>query len=115
MRLISWNCQGLGVALTMKNLKEVCRIKNPHLVFLMETKQKHKIVSKLRRRCGFEEEWIVDPVGLSGGLALWWKSELVVNILHSSQFIIHVAVSSTTLQVAEFATFVYSPPNEQTQ
>lgn len=57
----------------------------------------------------------MDPVGLSGGLALWWKSELVLNILYSSQSIIHVVVSFSSLQVTEYVTFVYIPPNEQLQ
>ena len=115
MRFLSWNCQGLGVALTIKNLKEVCKKHNPQLVFLMETKQKEKTVSKLRRRCGFDEEWIINPVGLSGGLAIWWKSEINVNILHSSHNIIHTSISSLSVIVPEYLTCVYSPPNEVEQ
>lgn len=111
MKLISWNCQGIGVALTVKNL-EVCRRKKPRVAFLMETKQKGKVVRKLRR-CGLDEDWIANPEGLSGGLALWWANTVDVEILFSSKNIIHTAVHSSAIPVPKFITFVYGPPKEQ--
>ncbi|KAK4254325.1 hypothetical protein QN277_009725 [Acacia crassicarpa] len=112
MNLIAWNCQGLGVALTARNLKEECFRKKPHLVFLMETKQKARYVRKLRRRCGFDEEWIVDPVGRSGGLALWWSNVLTVNILFSSVNIIHTSVMSAAFSTPTYITFIYGPTDD---
>ncbi|KAK4258618.1 hypothetical protein QN277_005049 [Acacia crassicarpa] len=112
MNLIAWNCQGLGVALTARNLKEECFRRKPHLVFLMETKQKARVVRKIRRRCGFVEEWLVDPVGTSGGLALWWSEELTVNILFSSSNIIHTSVMSTSLSTSAYITFIHTPTDE---
>ncbi|KAK4279410.1 hypothetical protein QN277_011196 [Acacia crassicarpa] len=112
MNLIAWNCQGLGVALTARNLKEECFRRKPHLVFLMETKQKARVVRKIRRRCGFVEEWLVDPVGTSSGLALWWSEELTVNILFSSSNIIHTSVMSTSLSTPAYITFIHAPTDE---
>ncbi|KAK4268822.1 hypothetical protein QN277_022056 [Acacia crassicarpa] len=87
--------------------------KKPHVVFLMETKQKPGYVRKIRRRCGFEEEWLVNPVGKSGGLALWWSDILTVNILFSSPNIIHTSVMSATLSTPSYITFIYGPPDEE--
>ena len=112
MNIISWNCQGLGVALTIHNLKEECLRNKPQLVFLMETKQKRRKVRKARRKCGFDEEWIVDPVGRSGGLALWWMEDVVVNILFSSKNIIHTCISSSSVDTPAYVTFIYGPPDE---
>ncbi|KAK4274243.1 hypothetical protein QN277_017497 [Acacia crassicarpa] len=78
----------------------------------METKQKAKVVRKVRRKCGFNEEWIVNPVGKSGGLALWWSDGLIVNILSSSSNIIHTSVWSETLTTPAYITFIYGPNDE---
>ena len=112
MNLLSWNCQGLGAALTVHNLKEECLRIKPQLVFLMETKQKSRRVRKVRRKCCFSEEWIVEPNGKSGGLALWWSEELTVNILFSSKNIIHTSLSATNFDTPFYVTFIYGPPDE---
>ena len=78
MSFISWNCQGFGVALAVKNLREEVRKEKPQIVFLMETKQQEKYMESKRRLMMFEEAWYVNPVGKSGGLALWWKEEVGV-------------------------------------
>ncbi|KAK4260172.1 hypothetical protein QN277_003322 [Acacia crassicarpa] len=112
MNLLAWNCQGLGVALTARNLKEECFRKKPHLVFLMETKQKARYVRKVRRRCGFNEEWIVDPIGKSGGLALWWSDVITVNIMFSYVNIIHASVMSDAVSTPSYITCIYGPTDE---
>ncbi|KAK4259188.1 hypothetical protein QN277_005544 [Acacia crassicarpa] len=78
----------------------------------METKQKASVVRKVRRRCGFTEEWIVNPVGRSGGLALWWSDVVTVNILFSSSNIIHTSVMSEALSTPSYITFIYGPTDE---
>ncbi|KAK4274590.1 hypothetical protein QN277_017787 [Acacia crassicarpa] len=79
----------------------------------METKQKASYVRKVRRRCGFDEEWMVNPVGRSGGLTLWWSNVLIVNILFSSSNIIHTSVMSSTLSTPSYITFIYGPTDEE--
>ncbi|KAK4278800.1 hypothetical protein QN277_016598 [Acacia crassicarpa] len=78
----------------------------------METKQKASYVRKVRRRCGFDEEWIVNPVGRSGGLALWWSEVLIINILYSSPNIVHTSVTSAALSTPSYITFIYGPIDE---
>ncbi|KAK4268485.1 hypothetical protein QN277_025138 [Acacia crassicarpa] len=112
MNALAWNCQGLGATLTVRNLKEECFRKKPHIVFLMETKQKARYLRKVRRRCGFNEEWLVDPIGISGGLALWWADSIKVDILFSSINIIHARISSDLLDVPSYITCVYGPTDE---
>ncbi|KAG8639407.1 hypothetical protein MANES_14G140364v8 [Manihot esculenta] len=38
MKLLSWNCQGLGNPLTIRHLKGMCASYSPDLLFVMETK-----------------------------------------------------------------------------
>ena len=112
MNLLSWNCQGLGVSLTDKKLKDECLKNKPHIVFLMETKQKNSYVTKIRKKCNFTNEWLVTPTGLSGGLALWWNDDLIVNILSSTTNVIHTSVSGSNFEVPNYLTFVYGPTDE---
>ncbi|XP_054820613.1 uncharacterized protein LOC129319527 [Prosopis cineraria] len=80
MICFSWNCQGLGASLTVKTLKEEVKKNKPQIVFLMETKQNRSYLERISRRCGFDEYWYVDPVGRSGGLALWWCEGIFIDI-----------------------------------
>jgi phosphopantetheine adenylyltransferase len=56
------------------------RDKKPSLVFLMETKQLSRKVESIRIKLGFDNLFVVDCVGRSGGLALFWKSDTPVQI-----------------------------------
>lgn len=113
MSIISWNCQGFGVALTVQNLKEVVRKEKPQLVFLMETKKQINFLDRKRRAFGFDEGWYVNPIGKSGGLALWWTNEVKVNIISSSKNIIHTKIESLAVSLPAYITFLYGPPVEQ--
>ncbi|KAF7807955.1 TMV resistance protein N-like [Senna tora] len=75
--VLSRNCQGVGVALTVRALRELCRIYKPPVVFLMETKRSGEKMEefRLRNRFQFDRTFYVDLEGESGGLALWWKEE----------------------------------------
>lgn len=111
MRLISWNCRGFGAALTIKELKDNCFKYKPQMVFLMETKQLQRRLEGLRRKTfKFDDSCYVDPVGLSGGLALWWSNDLNVQILYKSKNIIHAAIDGVCLSQSCLISFVYGPP-----
>ena len=112
MNLLSWNCQGLGASLTVKKLKDECLKHKPHVVFLMETKQKSSYVTKIRKKCNYSNEWVVNPIGISGGLALWWNDDVLINILSSSANVIHTSVSGSAFEAPSYVTFVYGPTDE---
>lgn len=38
LRIISWNCRGLGNRDTMQAIRSLCKAKQPSCLFLMETK-----------------------------------------------------------------------------
>ncbi|GKE29295.1 reverse transcriptase, partial [Tanacetum coccineum] len=52
----------------------------PDVIFLMETKNKQNKLEKIQSSLCFTSSYYVDPVGCSGGLALWWTSSLNFNI-----------------------------------
>jgi exonuclease III len=73
MILLSWNCQGLGNPWTVQDLCLMVREKKPDILFLMETKCRKEKMERIRVRLGFNGMFVVDPVGRSGGLVLFWK------------------------------------------
>ncbi|GKC40715.1 reverse transcriptase, partial [Tanacetum coccineum] len=53
---------------------------SPGCGFSYETKNKQNKLEKIRSSLCFTSSYYVDPVGCSGGLALWWTSSLNFNI-----------------------------------
>ncbi|KAL1200001.1 hypothetical protein V5N11_007210 [Cardamine amara subsp. amara] len=108
MSVMSWNCQGLGSTWTIQNLKEMRREHFLDFMFLLETKNYSNHVLKMKGWLGYEECHLVDPEGLSGGLALFWKSSYEVEILQSDKRIIDIKVKLGSLSF--FISFVYGDP-----
>ena len=54
----------------------------------------------------------MDPVGVSGALALWWVDTIQVNILFSSPHILHTRINSGDLASPTYITFIYGPTDE---
>ncbi|TVU07983.1 hypothetical protein EJB05_41365, partial [Eragrostis curvula] len=63
------------------------------MVFLSETKMSKVKAQDLRFRLGFQNAFGVDSVGLSGGLVLYWRSDVVVDLKSHSRSHIDVWVS----------------------
>ncbi|OMO71257.1 reverse transcriptase [Corchorus capsularis] len=71
-----------------KELKQIIHKYDPDVVFLMETRNGREMVEKIRKKMGYPNVIYVDPVGLSGGLSLWWKKEYVVSSIEESKNVI---------------------------
>ena len=70
MRAMVWNCRGVGSPLTVPQLREVIRFHSLSLVFLSETKKKKNFLNSVKQWIKFDNVFVVDPVGLAGGLAV---------------------------------------------
>ena len=57
---------------------------------------------------GYDQSHIVDPVGLSGGLTLFWKNSYVVEVINSDHRIIDIKVKLGSLSF--FISCVYGDP-----
>lgn len=96
MRVLSWNCQGLGSRLTGKHLRRLQRKHDPSLLFLMETCQCDEVLIKWQTDLKFTNSYLVPPSsdgGSGGGLALFWKDDLQLSGLRSSPNFIDCSVS----------------------
>ena len=94
MKIIDWNCLGLG------NPKAVCvtsllvRLKAPNLLFLIETKLFSNEAHKLKEKMGLRNGIVVDcSSNRGGGLALSWKDEVDVNLLSFSKGHIDIKIN----------------------
>lgn len=74
----------------------------------METKQKNGYMVGLQQILGYDKTISVEPIGLSGGLALMWKSNFDVAVLSCDKRIIDVKV--TFCSISFFLTCVYGDP-----
>ena len=50
----------------------------------METKSNVEWMKIVCNQCGFKKSFVVPNVGLSGGLALFWKSDIKIEMHKSS-------------------------------
>ena len=108
MKILSWNCRGLGSHWTISYFKEIRHKHKPDFLFLSETKQEFEFVQKFQSHFGYDNLVNVDPSRRSGGLALFYNNEYQVKILYSSNKMIDIEAVTNGKQV--FLTFVYGDP-----
>ncbi|GJX09615.1 reverse transcriptase [Tanacetum coccineum] len=101
--------KGVGRSLTVLNLRELCRVHRPDIVFLMETKNKEAKLESIRHTTSFDGKFYVNLVGRSGGLVLWWKNSFSVIVSDSSKNMIVVEGSSLSPYFSFRACFIYGP------
>ncbi|XP_072054775.1 uncharacterized protein [Arachis hypogaea] len=113
MKLLLWNCRGLGRPLTIHNLRGICKSYSPEVGFISETKNQSRQVEGKLRSCGFKEWFIVDLDGLSGGLAMAWKDGYTVQILQHGRFFIAALVLTAGFNDPYSVLGVYLNSNDQ--
>lgn len=100
---------GYRLPLTVPALRDVCRKYKPCIVFLIETKNKRSRMEKIRKKMNFSSFEYVDPVGKSGGLALWWNKDVDVIVLAKSKNMIDIIVQFQKPKLFTRATWVWGP------
>jgi exonuclease III len=110
MNLLSWNCQGLGNPWTVQDLCLMVKEKKPDILFLMETKCRKERMEGIRVKLNFQGLFVVEPVGLSGGLALLWKDRQLLKIQNYSQRHINAIVKPNAVGEPWKLTCFYGHP-----
>ena len=80
MRVLRWNCQGLGNPWSVQVLHSLVQQWDPNFVFLSETKLKKNSIDKKKANVGFINGLVVPSHGRSGGLALLWRKDISVDV-----------------------------------
>lgn len=72
--------RGVGNPRTICDLGLMIMTHKPTVIFLMETKVLKYKLDCLKVKLGFQNLFFVDGVGLSGGLAMFWRENLSLTI-----------------------------------
>ena len=62
--------------------------KDPFVVFLAETLADDVRLDTVQRSINYEHKWVVLKEGRGGGLVLFWKSTVNLEVIDSSQYYI---------------------------
>lgn len=113
MSIRSWNFQGLGLTqdLTIERLREIRRTHFPAIMFLMETKNCRDVLVDLQQWFGYDRVFTVDPRGLSGGLAVFWKTDIKLDIKYADKNLIDMQVQYR--EVSFFLSCIYGEPSSE--
>ena len=89
MRILNWNCRGLGKSFAVQQCKKISLESKPAIIFLIETRLVQGKGSIIWEKCGFAEGWELPREGLSGGLLLAWLPQLQLHIYYESKHLVH--------------------------
>jgi exonuclease III len=113
MKLLSWNCQGIGNLVTVRAFKKLISLYHPDFIFLMETK-------KLKKQCSFlsyvgaqYESCSTAGWGKSGGLIFLWNPIFKVEIKMHDFFYIDALITSSIDNTAWRCSGIYGFPQHQ--
>ena len=110
MKILSWNCHGMGPPWKIQFLKDFIRHQHHVFVFLCETLRSKEKMERVRSRIGFQGMLVVEAHGRSGGLTLLWTDQSQVKLLSMSNNHVDVEISVDNMTPWSLTGF-YGEPN----
>jgi len=82
----------------------------PDMLFLMETMNSDQFIMKIFRWLGYDYFHSIEPIGKSGGLAIFWKQHLEIEFLFEDKNLLDMKVSQDSK--SWFVSCVYGNPKQ---
>lgn len=96
--------------MTVQVLLDLVQSKRPLVLFLMETKMNSQGMEAIRVKLDYDNVFVVNSVGFSGGLGLFWKNEVELFITSfCSNFIDSTVVLNNPPHIWRFTGFYGCP------
>ncbi|KAL5699305.1 hypothetical protein ACHQM5_030229 [Ranunculus cassubicifolius] len=111
MKILAWNCRGIGNDPTVRHLKDLIRKEKPYILFLSETLVSNDHVNIIRISRLFDNFVAVSSRKTSGGLSLFWNNNYSLAITSSCKHHINASITSGHKRTVWQATFFYGSPH----
>lgn len=109
MKILSWNCRGLGQPRTVQELVCLSKTHRPNVIFISETRKNKEYVESLRYRLGMNNVFTVSVQGKGGGVAVFWDDSYSVELNKYGEHFIDMYVCKEDGSKWR-STFVYGEP-----
>lgn len=95
MKLITWNCKGLGNSGVRRSIKDLCRMNQPDVLCLLETRSNSAFALSLPSVLPFSKNHRVPSEGFAGDLWVFWQEKNVsLSVLEDDRQFIHMLVET---------------------
>ena len=115
MSCLVWKCRGLGNHLAVQELVGLVQAKAPSVVFLAETLADEARLDYVKDRIQFDRKFFVPRVNNGGGLVLFWKISVEIDIESSSVNHIDATVNKNSSDPWRFTSFYGEPKTYKRQ
>lgn len=112
MKILSWNCRGLGHPSKLNALRDLIHNEKPEIILIQETKQEQSEMNRIINQQKQYSGNISEARGASGGIATIWDSnEWICNSTDTHQNWIRTTLDSRTGGQSVIIYNVYAPNN----
>ena len=113
MKMIAWNCQGIGNEMFRAHAYELHRRHRPNILIIIEPRIAEVRAQGVINTLPYSHSCRVDPAGFSGGIWMLWNEgpSFSVKIITCSEHSIHALVKVPSPPLSFLLTAVYAPPH----